>query len=171
MTRPAKALMLVLAASSACAREKPAPAPKEFELGAHRVQITVPEGWEALDQGRQKRFRQGEFGIVLENLGPAMPPPRDLETVADWGLAQVRAGVGHDERREVKSRRTTAIDGREAIDIETWNRLDHTNPQRILLVRADDDVLALHTEGMALQASLTAFDAIRDSIHFVSVRR
>ena len=171
MTRFTFVVVLVLTASAACARENAAPAPTEFELGAHRVAVIVPTGWEALDQGRQKRFRHGEFSIVLENLGPAMPPARDPEALVDWALAEIGAAVGHDQRREVKSRRTFELDGHEAIDIETWNRLDHSNPQRILFLTADDDVLTLHTERMAFQDSLDAFDAIRDSLHFVSARR
>lgn len=161
--------VFVVAAASTCARDDPQPMPREFEFGARRVQVTVPTGWEALDQGKQKRFRQGEFEIVLQNLGPRTPPPRDVNSdeLIDWGLA----AVGHDQRRDVKSRRAVTIDGREAMDIETWNRLDHTNPQRIFFVRDDGDLLALHTVGMAFQDSLAAFDAIRDSLHFVSARR
>ncbi len=63
------------------------------------------------------------------------------------------------------------LDGREAMDIETWHRLDHTNPQRIFFVEDDGDLLALHTVGMAFEDSLAAFDAIRDSLHFVSALR
>ena len=161
------ALIVAVAAAASCAREKAAPAPKEFALGAHRVQVIVPEGWEALDQGRQKRFRRGEFEIVLENLGPPTPPHRDLDALVDWALAE----VGHDERREVKSRRPVTLDGREAFDIDTWHRLDHTNPHRIFLVIDEGDVLALHTVRMALGDTLAAFDAIRGSLHFVSIRR
>lgn len=134
------------------------------------MQVAVPTGWEALDQGNQKRFRKGEFEIVLQYLGPATPPPRDLDALVDWGLAAVGQAVGHDQRREEKSRRTVTVDGREAVDIETWNRLDHTNPQRIFLIRDDGDLLALHTVRMAFADTLAAFDAIRDSLHFVSGR-
>jgi hypothetical protein len=164
----ARMLMLALLAGSACARSSAPPAPKEFELGAHRVQVIVPAGWEALDQGKQKRFRKGEFEIVLQNVGSPKPPPRDLDELVDWGLVQLGAGVGHDQRRELKSRRTVMLDGREAVDIETWNRLDHTNPQRIFFVDDDGELLALHTERMAFEDTLAAFDAIRDSLHFVS---
>jgi len=157
---------VLLTASFACAREKTAPLPTDLELGAHRVQVILPTGWEALDQGKQKRFRKGELEIVLANLGPATPPPLDPDALVDWGLAEIGAGIGRDLRREVKSRRTVTIDGREATDLETWNRLDHTNPQRILFVNDDGDLLALHTVGMALADSLAAFDAIRDSLHF-----
>jgi hypothetical protein len=162
------ALMVV---STTCAGSKAPPAPEELELGSHRVQVTVPTGWEALDQGKQKRFRKGEFEIVLQNLGPRTPPPRDLDELIDWGLAAIGADVGHDQRREVKSRRTVMVEGREAVDIETWQRLDHTNPQRIFFVDDDGELLALHTERMALADSLAAFNAIRDSLHFVSNQR
>jgi hypothetical protein len=170
--------MVSVVAASSCARDSAASAARErqFEFGAMRVVVTVPTGWEALDQGRQKRFRKGEFEIVLQNLGSRTPPPGDpaapegaahVDELVDWGLA----AVGHDQRRDVKSRRAVTVDGREAMDIETWNRLDHTNPQRILLVRDEGDLLTLHTVGMAVRGSLAAFDAIRDSLHFVSARR
>jgi hypothetical protein len=153
-TRSTLAAMFVVALSSACARDNAPPAAtKEFELGAHRVQVTVPAGWDALDQGKQKRFRRGEAEIVLQDLGKV-----------DWEPAL--ASLHDDRRREVKSRRPRTIDNHEAMEIETWNRLDHTNPQRIFFVKDDGDLLALHTVGMAFQDSLAAFDAIRDSLHF-----
>jgi hypothetical protein len=167
------ALTLVLAATSSCARDTPAPAvhTTQFEFGGRRVQVTVPAGWEALDQGTQKRFRKGEFEIVLQYVGLATPPPRDFDELTDWGLVTLGAGVGHDQQREVKSRRAVMVDGREAMDIETWSRLDHANPQRFFLVRDDGDLLALQTVRMAFADTLTAFDAIRDSLHIVSAPR
>ena len=131
----------------------------------------MPEGWEALDQGKQKRFRKGEFEIVLQFLEPSTSPSRELDELIDWGMAELGAEIGPDKRREVKSRRSVVLDGREAFDIETWNRLDHTNPQRIFFVKDDGDLLALHTERMALGDTLAAFDSIRDSLHFVSALR
>ena len=160
--------VVALALSVVCARETPPPAPREFELGARRVQLIVPNGWELLDQGRQKRFRKGEFEIVLESLGRPTPADGNLNLLVEWAL---RALDHNDERSEVKSRNTSVIDGREAVDVETWNRLDHSNPRRILLVKDQDDVLALHTVRMALADTLAAFDALRTSFHFVSERR
>ena len=164
-------LALAFLTISSCARNPPAPAPAAttFEFGTHRVQAIVPAGWEALDQGRQKRFQRGEAEIVLEHLSPLLPLP-DWDHLIDWGLMAVDARIGHDQPREIKSRRQASIDGRDAIDIETWSRLDHGNPQRIFLIRDEDSVLALHTPGMAFPDTLAAFDAIRDSLHFVSVR-
>lgn len=165
------AVAALLVVSSNCRRDDPKPVPREFDFGARRVQVIVPDGWEALDQGQIKRFRKGEFEIVLQYLGTATPPPRDLDTLVDWGLAILDAGVGHDQGREVKSRRPVTVDGHEAVDIETWSRLDHANPQRIFLVNDQGDLLALETVRMAFADTLAAFDAIRDSLRFVTARR
>jgi hypothetical protein len=132
---------------------------KELELGPHRVSVSAPAGWEVLDQGSQKRFRKGESEIVLQNLGKT-----------DWERAL--ASLHDDRRREVKSRSPISIDNHEAMEIETWNRLDHAWPQRMLFVRADEDLLALQTTRLADAETVKAFESIRDSLHFsVSVRR
>jgi len=55
---PESFVALLLMISSACARENAKAALKEFEFGPRRVQVAVPAGWEALDQGKQKRFRK-----------------------------------------------------------------------------------------------------------------
>jgi hypothetical protein len=130
-------LAAAMVVSSACARENATPSTREFGFGGRRFQVVVPAGWEALDQGKQKRFRKGESEVVLQDLGARTPPPRDQDELIDWGLA----AVGHDHRREEKSRLAVMLDGREAIDIETWNRLDHTNPQRIRFVNDEGDLL------------------------------
>jgi hypothetical protein len=160
ISRGAVALLIVtVAAASACTpREAPA-VQKELELGAHRIQVSAPAGWDVLDQGAQKRFRKGEADIVLQNLGKV-----------DWEPAL--ASLQDDQRREVKSRRTLTIDNHDAMDIETWNRLDHTWPQRLLFIRADDDLLAIHTTRLADADTVKAFESIRDSLHLsASVRR
>jgi hypothetical protein len=170
---PKLTLAAMLVVSFGCrAAEAPKPVTKEFAFGARRVQVIVPPGWEALDQGQVKRFRQGEFEIELQLLSPSMAPgPGNFDELVEWGLAKLDAGVGHDQGREVKSRRPVTVDGREAIDVETWSRLDHGNPQRFFLVNDDGDLLALRTVRMAFADTLTAFDAIRDSLHLLSARR
>ena len=158
-------LLAALTMVPACTDSAAVGAQKELELGPHRVQVSTPAGWELLDQGARKRFRKGESEIVLENLGA------DFAQLADWGLAAL-ASLGNDRRREVKSRRATIIDNHEAMEIETWNRLDHTWPQFFLFVRVEDDLLALHTPRLADAPTAKAFESIRDSIHFgPSVRR
>jgi hypothetical protein len=151
-------VVAMLSLGSACTSRDADSVPKEIELGAHRVQVSTPAGWELLDQGRQKRFRRGESEIVLERLGPM--------TLADTDAIAL-GGTRVDQRREVKSRRAIKIDQREAMEIDTWNRLDHTWPQRYLFVRADDDLLVLSTPRLADDETVEAFERIRDSLHFV----
>jgi hypothetical protein len=166
-------LVAALTSATACAPRDHAKVEREFELGEHRVRVLAPEGWELVDQGTQKRFRNGESQIVLVDLEPATRPLTesdlerlgDLDQFAEWGLAAL-GGAGSDQRREVRSRRTIAVDLYEAVDVETWNRLDHTWPQRLLFLRVDDDLFALHTPGRADAGTMTAFEAILGSLHF-----
>src|SRR5262249_3487753 len=161
MTGSASAWLIVatLAASPACTNREATGVPKEIELGPHHVQMSVPPAWEVLDEGTQKHVRKGESDIVLQNFGSL-----------DWERAL--ASLHDDQRRELKSRRTIAIDNHEAQDIETWNRLDHTWPQRLLFVRIDDDLLALYTTRLADAETVKAFESLRDSLHFsTSARR
>ena len=147
-------LLAALAIASACAQRDGAEPQKELELGVHRVRVSIPAGWELLDQGMQQRFRKGELQIVLQNLGRA-----------DVGLDTL--GIDkNDPRREVKSRRAITVDQHEAIEVETWNRLDHSWPQRSLFIVVDDDVIALQTPGLMNAETVKAFEAIRDSLHF-----
>jgi hypothetical protein len=167
-------LVAALTSAAACAPRDHANVEKEFELGEHRVRVLAPEGWELADQGTQKRFRNGESQIVLVDLEPATRPLTksdlerlgDLDQFAEWGLA-VLGGAGSDQRREVRSRRTTTVDSHEAVDVETWNRLDHTWPQRLLFLRVDGDLFALHTPGRADADTMKAFEAILGSLHFI----
>jgi hypothetical protein len=152
-------LAVAVVATSACTPREAPGVTKELELGPHRIQVSAPAGWDVLDQGAQKRFRKGELEIVLQNLGRTQ-----------WDPAL--AALSDNERREVKSRNLIMIDNHEAQDVETWNRLDHTWPQRLLFVRVDDDLLALRTPRQADDETLKAFASIRDSLHFTSsVRR
>lgn len=42
-----------------------------LEIGHHRLQLVVPEGWEHLDHGREQLFRLGENQVSLVDLGVA----------------------------------------------------------------------------------------------------
>ena len=92
----------------------------------------------------------------------AAVPPRDLGEIADEGLA----ALGHDQRRDVKSRRAMTLDARDAVDLETWNRLSHTNPQRFIFLVNEGDLLVLYTSREGGAELVQAFASIRDSLHF-----
>ena len=163
-------LVLSLVVVSACEAREAAGVETALDLGpnAVRVVVSAPAGWEVLDQGAKKRFRKGELEIVLQSLGKT--EITDLDQLADWGLPQL-GSRGDKERREVKSRQRVSVRHREAIDVETWNRLDHTWPQRYLFMRAGDDAVAMHTPRLADADTVKAFESVRDSIYFVISER
>ena len=177
MTGRRTAWLLIAMLAAACGGHETAAVQKEIDLGPHRIRVSTPPSWELLDQGAQQRFRKGESEIVLQSLGPAtrrvtrdeVEEIRDLDPLADWGLAALTAP--NDQRREVKSRQKIMIDNREAIDLETWNRLDHTWPQRLLFVPDRNRLLVLHTPRLADAETMKAFASIRDSLHFVESER
>jgi len=61
------ALALAVTVGLGCSR----PATRDLEIGAHRVRLVPPAGWEVLEHGRQHYFRDGERQVSLTDLGPA----------------------------------------------------------------------------------------------------
>jgi len=47
-----------------------APEPMTVDIGAHRVSLIVPDGWQHYDHGREHRLETGEGDLVLTDLGP-----------------------------------------------------------------------------------------------------
>ena len=47
------------------------PAPRDLEVGIHRVRLVPPAGWEVLAEGGQSFVRRGETTLSLTDLGPA----------------------------------------------------------------------------------------------------
>lgn len=100
------------------------------------------------------------FSDVLARVD-ALPRP-NLAELSDAGLT----ALGHDQRRDVKSRNALKVGGRDAVDVETWNRLSHASPQRFLFIAHDGYLLALYTPRQADAGTLEAFASVRDSLHF-----
>lgn len=70
-SRALAVLALCALLAPACVR-RPAPA-VTLAVGAHRVRLVPPRGWEHLDHGRAQLFRNGETELRLEDLGAATP--------------------------------------------------------------------------------------------------
>ena len=141
------------------------PVPRElFPTAAERE--TFWAAWSAFfgDPARVVPYAEidSTFSDVLARVD-ALPPP-DLPALADAGLK----ALGHDQRRDVKSRQALKVGGRDALDVETWNRLSHANPQRFLFIAHDGYLLALYTAGQADAEMLSAFASVRDSLHFAA---
>lgn len=106
------------------------------------------------------------FDQFLQVIDSTQPPT--LEAIADDALPR----LGHDERRfELRSRQTTRVDGREAIAVETWRSLTHTDPRRFLIVVNEGRVLALRCDRCSDPVMAEGFDQVSASLHFASAPR
>ena len=123
--------------------------------------------WSGLSSDSAKDTPFGEIEAVFaEVLGHVDTMPlRDLRALADAGLA----ALGHDQRRDVRSREATKVGGRDALLVDTWNRLSHTGLQRLLFVPNDGYLFALYTAPQADAESAAAFDSVRASLQFAPV--
>jgi hypothetical protein len=100
------------------------------------------------------------FGRVLYQI-LRLPPP-DLETCVDWALP----GMGHDTRQEIAGRRRAVIDGRDALWIDTWDRLSHGHRRRYLFVVSDGHLLVVRSARGYLGPLEEALDAVVGSLRF-----
>ena len=100
------------------------------------------------------------FATILSLLD-ATPPPT-LGKLADWALPR----LGHDGRRDIASRKLVSVGGREAEEIETWNRLSHTSSQRLLFMTDGGSLLVLHSEPASGEDNTRAYETIRASLQF-----
>jgi hypothetical protein len=75
------AALLCTVLAIACT-ESSSPA-RAFQIGKHRIEVMVPAGWQALDQGRQLVFRNGETTLIFTDLGAVRPDGfRDVAAAA-----------------------------------------------------------------------------------------
>ena len=75
--------------------------------------------------------------------------------------------MGEDQRRSVASQVVLRQEGREAVIVETWNRLSHEDRRRFALVRDAGYLLVLRTERGPWLASRAAFDRVQGSLRVV----
>lgn len=106
------------------------------------------------------------FDKFLHVIDSTQPPT--LEAIADDTLPR----IGHDEQRfELKSRQTTRVDGREAIAVDTWRSLTHTDLRRYLIVVNEGRVLVLRCERCSDPLINDGFDQVSESLHFAPASR
>jgi hypothetical protein len=93
--------------------------------------------------------------------------PSPLARIAEDALER----SGHEPwRREVKSRRETAVGGREAMLFETWMTLTHNDPRRVLVIVNDGRALTLRCDRCEGEMA-AAFDAVVKSLQFAAEPR
>jgi hypothetical protein len=89
-------------------------------------------------------------------------PTRDIASLASVVLER----TGHDERRDVAEQRAMAIDGRGALLIDTWDRLNHTQRFRHVVVLNEGNLLLARMELGRFEEMQAAFDDLVASLSF-----
>lgn len=169
MSRPtevrAALALVVLATVPGCARP-PEPAP--VEVGVHDVRFVVPAGWEHMDHGRQQIFRDGESQISLVDMGPDSTSgvPADPDSLAR--LLRILFDPDFDPRQlEIAKQRHRDVAGCDWIDLETWDRVSHTDRRRVAFTHDRGSLLVLRTERGLEDPTAPVFDAVLSSIAVV----
>lgn len=151
-------LAAVLAVAQGCSDEPP-PA-TELQVGAHRIAVVIPDGWEHLDYGDTHQLRRELARIAIEDLGSL---DDDIDTAADSALVLLR----EQERRHEASRSHWQVDGREAVTIDTWDWLSHDFRKRFVFVANARSLLAISMVGGQFETMAEAFAAVTGSLAFV----
>jgi hypothetical protein len=190
MKAPAGALLaLALALATALPACRKAAAPpaqaREIAVGVHRLLVRLPAGWQVYDQGEEIVVKappltdaeyktwdrtgrapgKGNGSVRIRDLGAAAAEGNPAPPLSDFATRAL-AKLGHDQRRDIEFRRPLLFDGREAEEIGTWQRATHTMPQRLLFVLDDGAVLAIASEPLGGEESLSGYEAIRGSLQF-----
>ena len=136
------------------------PQPTPLQVGTHRISVVLPEGWEHLDYGDEHQLRREFARISLVDMGRS---GGDIEVGADRALRNLR----EDERREEATREYRRIDGREAVTVDTWDRVSHEHRKRFLIVVNDRSLLVLHTPQGQFETMAETFAGLAASLAFV----
>ena len=134
--------------------------PVELQIGHHRVTMVLPADWEHLDYGETHQLRRDLAGISIADLDR-------MGVNLDEAAERAMAGMGEDDRRETAARRRYRIDGREALAIDTWNRLSHQYRRSYLFVSNERKLLAFWMTLGDFAVMEEAFKGLAASLAFV----
>jgi len=156
MWRGACLILFVLTLLAACDQ----PEPVELQVGTHVITILFPADWEHVDFGQRHQFRKDFERISIEDLGPM---GKNLDKAAERAMVQ----MGEDGRREVASRSRIQIDGRDAVEIDTWDHISHQYRKRYVFVMDERKILAITMMQGKFETMEATFDGLLASIAFV----
>ncbi len=138
--------------------EEPEPIP--LQVGAHDITVNVPADWEHFDYGQQHQWRQDFQRIAIQDYD-------GLGTRIDLAIDRAMVKLREDGRREVASRDTLQISGRDARMIDTWDHVSHQYRRRYLFVLNQDKLLVLYTMQGQFELMEPAFTDLANSLAFV----
>lgn len=104
------------------------------------------------------------FHDLLVAVGTMESP--SLETLSLHALEE----LGYDSLRGIASQEATAISGRSARLIDTWDRLSHTGRRRFLFISSDGRLLCMHTKAGFFEVTEPAFESLRESLSLAATQ-
>jgi len=138
--------------------DKPEPVP--LQVGAHAISIAFPPDWEHLDFGDKHQFRNKRARISVEDFGFL---GKNLDKAIERAMVMTR----EDGRREVASRDSLEITGRDARVIDTWDHLSHQYRKRYLFVINEKSLLVVSTMQGRFESMEKTFNELTASLAFV----
>jgi hypothetical protein len=136
------------------------PKPRELEVGAHRVRLAPPRGWEHLDRGRAQIYSRGDARISLLDFGPA---PDSVEAMVE--LARER--TEYTDQREILRQSTRTIGAAEWIEVVTRDRITGANPRKLACLDDGGDLLVLSLDRGDMEREGRTFEALLGSLEIL----
>ena len=156
MRRAWLAMVLILVVG--CEGNKPPP-PTDLKVGPHHIQVQIPEGWERVNYGDRHLLRKERTLISIERIKWRGD---DFDEAISNGLKNLKEG----EQRDEASRTRLTVGGKDAVLVETWDRLSHNWPRRFLFVWSGQDFVVLYTMAGAVEEAEPVFKAFTASFAF-----
>ncbi len=141
---------------TSCAEPEPVP----LQVGTHDIAVLFPSAWEHFEYGEQHQWRQDFHRIAIQDYG-------GLGTRIDLAIDRAMVKLREDGRREIASRDTLQVSGRDARMIDTWEYVSHEFPKRYLFVLNQNKLLVLYTMQGQFDLMEPAFTEMANSLAFV----
>jgi hypothetical protein len=158
-------LALVIAALCVSVVACAVSAKRAFSVGVHEVSLTVPDGFEVVENEREVLFRNGLAFVVLADLGPCNTEPGTGLPFDQW-MRSALNNLGVSGQQEVATVETVAIDGRQVRVIGTWDRLTHDQWRLFAMTENSGRLLGLYTRPGDFPRASAAFEAMLASLEF-----
>jgi hypothetical protein len=113
------------------------------------------------DSHPDSRTVERAYGAILAQIS-ALPDP-NLPSIARVMLDE----MGHDERHDIAEEEAMAVDRRDALRVDTWDRLSHDFRKRYVFILDGGNILVAWTEFGKFAEMEEAFDALVASLELL----
>ncbi len=156
MSRAGFLYMFLVLLMTGCGEPEPVP----LQVGAHDITVIFPSDWEHLDYGQQHQWRQDFQRIAIQDYDR-------LGSKIELAIERAMIKLREDGRREVASRDTMQVSGRDARMIDTWDHVSHQYRKRYLFVLNQKKLLVLYTMQGRFELMEPAFTEMANSLAIV----